>query len=72
MFPDWKVDQLFQTHDGGIDFIPEPAKPQAATTPTGPIASTGLAGQHQEAEVSKGLVVRALDEADLLCNRESQ
>jgi hypothetical protein len=24
MFPDWKVDQLFQTHDDGIDFVPEP------------------------------------------------
>jgi hypothetical protein len=53
MFPDWKVDQLFQIHDGGIDFIPEPAKPQAATTPTGPIASIGLAGQHKEAELSQ-------------------
>jgi hypothetical protein len=28
MFPDWKVDQLFQTHEGGIDFIPEPNKHQ--------------------------------------------
>jgi hypothetical protein len=24
MFPGWKVDQLFQIYDGGIDFIPEP------------------------------------------------
>jgi hypothetical protein len=24
MFPGWKVDQLFQAHDGGIEFIPEP------------------------------------------------
>ena len=40
MFPDWKVDQLFQTHDGGIDFIPEPAKPQKATAPTQPIQPT--------------------------------
>jgi hypothetical protein len=51
MFPDWKVDQLFQTHDGGIDFIPEPTKPQKATTitqpiqPTGPTGSTGR-GEH--------------------------
>jgi hypothetical protein len=24
MFPGWKVDQLFQTHEGEIEFIPEP------------------------------------------------
>ncbi|MGH3820241.1 MAG: hypothetical protein ACRDRE_21325 [Pseudonocardiaceae bacterium] len=40
MFPDWKVDQLFQVHDGGIDFIPEPAKPQTATPTTQPIPPT--------------------------------
>jgi hypothetical protein len=28
MFPDWKVDQLFQVNDGGIEFIPEPPAPQ--------------------------------------------
>ncbi len=44
MFPDWKVDQLFQTHDGGIDFIPEPTKPQKATV-TQPLPSTRPANQ---------------------------
>jgi hypothetical protein len=34
MFPDWKVNQLFQVHDGGIDFIPEPAKSRAAAPTT--------------------------------------
>ena len=41
MFPGWKVDQLFQVHDGGIEFIPEPPAPQikmATTPPTTPIA----------------------------------
>lgn len=40
MFPDWKVDQLFQVYDGGIEFIPEPPAPQiktATTLPTAPI-----------------------------------
>jgi hypothetical protein len=31
MFPGWKVDQLFQAHHGGIQFVPEPSKPSAAT-----------------------------------------
>jgi hypothetical protein len=34
MFPDWKVDQLFQTHEGGIDFVPEPNKQHKATPTT--------------------------------------
>ena len=34
MFPDWKVDQLFQTHEAGIDFVPEPSKQNKATTTT--------------------------------------
>lgn len=41
MFPGWKVDQLFQVQDGGIEFIPEPPAPQikrATTPPTTPIA----------------------------------
>lgn len=41
MFPGWKVDQLFQVRDGGIEFIPEPLTPQiktATTLPTAPIA----------------------------------
>jgi hypothetical protein len=32
MFPEWKADQLFQPHTGGIEFIPEPpAKIQQVT-----------------------------------------
>lgn len=40
MFPGWKVDQLFQAHDGGIEFIPEPPVPQskpALIRPASPI-----------------------------------
>lgn len=37
MFPGWKVDQLFQAHDGGIEFVPEPATPPAATPTIRPI-----------------------------------
>jgi hypothetical protein len=45
LFPGWKVDQLFQTHDGGIEFIPEPATPPAATPTTRPISPTRPADQ---------------------------
>lgn len=41
MFPDWKVDQLFQVHDGGIEFIPKPPASQVKTAtaaPTAPVA----------------------------------
>ncbi|PZS20821.1 MAG: hypothetical protein DLM60_08220 [Pseudonocardiales bacterium] len=51
MFPDWKVDQLFQIHDGGIDFVPEPDKAQAATPTTQPIPPTGPA-DHSSATMS--------------------
>jgi hypothetical protein len=33
MFPGWKVAELFQVHDGGIEFIPEPSVPQAKGAP---------------------------------------
>ncbi len=36
MFPGWKVDQLFQVHNGGIEFIPEPFEPQIKTATTPP------------------------------------
>lgn len=39
MFPGWKVDQLFQVHDGGIEFVPEPPTPQIKTVTTLPTAS---------------------------------
>jgi hypothetical protein len=38
MFPGWKIDQLFQVHDGGIEFVPEPPAPQAKTATTLPTA----------------------------------
>jgi hypothetical protein len=40
MFPDWKVDQLFQVNDGGIEFIPEPPAPQKKTATALPTAPT--------------------------------
>lgn len=40
MFPGWKVNQLFQVHEGGIDFVPEPGKPQKATPTTQSAQST--------------------------------
>jgi hypothetical protein len=44
MFPDWKVDQLFQVHEGGIDFVPEPPAPRTQTSIIQPISSTGPTG----------------------------
>jgi hypothetical protein len=40
MFPGWKVDQLFQVHDGGIEFIPKPSTSQVKTTIAAPTAPT--------------------------------
>jgi hypothetical protein len=37
MFPGWRVDQLFQAHDGGIEFIPEPFTSQTQTPTIRPI-----------------------------------
>ena len=37
MFPGWRVDQLFQTHNGGIGFVPEPASSPTATRTTRPL-----------------------------------
>ena len=55
MFPDWRVDQLFQAHEGGIDFIPEPTKSQKATSPPQPIQST------RPTEQSTGILSNVLD-----------
>lgn len=41
MFPGWKVDQLFQFNDEGIEFVPEPPAPQIKTTTTPPTAPIG-------------------------------
>lgn len=38
MFPGWKVDQLFQLHDGGIEFIPKPPASQIKTATAAPTA----------------------------------
>ena len=32
MFPDWRVDQLFEAHDGSIGFVPEPSASQVQPT----------------------------------------
>jgi hypothetical protein len=45
MFPGWRVDQLFQTHDSGIEFVPEPATPPAATPTSRPIPPSRPADQ---------------------------
>jgi hypothetical protein len=62
MFPDWKVDQLFQTHDGGIDFVPEP--PLQAKAPTAqPIPqakSNGSTGRSEHLVTSGGELTAAL------------
>jgi hypothetical protein len=39
MFPGWNVAQLFQVHDGGIEFVPEPSTPQIKTATVLPTAS---------------------------------
>jgi hypothetical protein len=62
MFPDWKVDQLFQIHDGGIDFVPEP--PILAKAPTvqsvSQIKSNGSTGQSEHLVTSGGALTAAL------------
>jgi peptide deformylase len=65
MFPGWKVEQLFQVHEGGIEFIPEPP-PQPAQTPTiqpiPPIMPTAVAGEAQPvSEPGSGLLVEYED-----------
>jgi hypothetical protein len=70
MFPDWKVEQLFQAHDGGIDFIPEPPKPQTPPSairpipPTMPVDVAERAQPTSEHEPGSGLLVEH-DDAQL-------
>ena len=45
MFPGWKVDHLFQLHDGGIEFVPEPPTPQKQTSTVRPVPPTVPADQ---------------------------
>lgn len=40
MLPGWKVDQLFQAHDGSIEFIPEPPTSQAQAPAVRPVPSS--------------------------------
>ncbi|TCP56677.1 hypothetical protein EV191_101623 [Tamaricihabitans halophyticus] len=35
MFPGWTVDQLFQEHSGGIEFVPEPPAKETPSSPAG-------------------------------------
>jgi hypothetical protein len=37
MFPEWKADQLFQPHNGGIEFIPEPTLKKSEHVKGGPV-----------------------------------
>jgi hypothetical protein len=41
IFPGWKVDQLFQVNNDGIEFAPEPPTPQMKTATTPPTAPIG-------------------------------
>jgi hypothetical protein len=57
MFPDWKVDQLFQTHEGGIDFVPEPNKQHKATptTQTRPVDQSATTLSNMLDSIEQGL-----------------
>jgi hypothetical protein len=81
MFPGWKVDQLFQTHDGGIDFIPEPpSSPQnkpaiqsaAATGPAEHSVDQVVAFYPHRSDTPKklwmDLLVQAREEVSLFAN----
>ncbi len=60
MFPGWKVDQLFQPHDGGIGFVPEPATKAAQTPTIRPIPATEPADQRAYIVTSGGELTAAL------------
>lgn len=63
MFPDWKVDQLFQLYDGGIDFIPEPPTKQEQvprSTPVSQIKPNGPTGPSGHLVTSGGELTAAL------------
>jgi hypothetical protein len=60
MFPDWKVGQLFQAHDGGIDFVPEPPVLQEQTSIIQPISPTGPTGHSVHLVTSGGELTAAL------------
>jgi hypothetical protein len=65
MFPDWKVDQLFQAHDGGIDFVPRARTTHAAGASAEhpasfAIKSNGSTGQSEHLVTSGGELTAAL------------
>jgi hypothetical protein len=63
MFPDWKVDQLFQLYDGGIDFVPEPPTKQEQaprSTPVSQIKPNSPTGQSEHLVTSGGELTVAL------------
>ncbi|MGH3601819.1 MAG: peptide deformylase [Pseudonocardiaceae bacterium] len=70
MFPDWKVEQLFQAHEGGIGFVPEPPTQQAPPSairpipPTMPVDVVEQAQPSSEYEPGSGLLVE-YDDAQL-------
>jgi hypothetical protein len=55
MFPGWKVDQLFQAHDDGIEFVPEPSAPKAAAPTIRPIPSTGGSADSNQLDKEAGI-----------------
>jgi peptide deformylase len=77
MFPGWKVDQLFEVHNGGIEFIPEPPRPPTHTLPAirpiPPTVPTEVVGEMQpvsEHESGSGLLVEH-DDAELIYDGHS-
>jgi hypothetical protein len=78
MFPGWKVDQLFQVQDGGIDFVPEPPAPQIktvtvfSTAPTVQEVDQVVAFYPHRADTPKSLwmdlLVNAKEEINLFAN----
>jgi hypothetical protein len=62
MFPGWTVAQLFEPHEGPIDFVPEPRTPQATKDPRPAASSTSQAAAdavvklyHHRADTPKSL-----------------
>jgi hypothetical protein len=45
IFPSWKVDQLFQAHDGGIALVPEPSTQRVETPTIRPVPLTASSDQ---------------------------
>ena len=72
MFPGWKVEQLFQVHEGGIEFLPEPPMPATHTPPairpippTAPPKATSEPPPASEHDAGSSLLVEH-DDAELI------